>query len=68
MNIKKLFLSITAILVLVFAVAFTTYKLAPESSVTTPEIKKTGSYERPVKEGNCYRQKDSAGNSILVCG
>lgn len=38
------------------------------SSVTTPEIKKTGSYERPVKEGNCYRQKDSAGNSILVCG
>ena len=68
MNIKKLFLSIIAILGLVFAVAFTTYTLTPESSVTTPEIKKTGDYSRPVKDGNCYVQTDSARNKIRVCG
>jgi hypothetical protein len=69
MNIKKLFLSIIAILVLVFAVAFTTYTLTPESSVTTPEIKKTSDYKRPVREGNCWRQFIGAGtsDSILVC-
>jgi hypothetical protein len=69
MNIKKLFLSIIAILVLVFAVAFTTYTLTPESSVTTPEIKKTSDYKRPVREGNCWRQFIGRGDtdSILVC-
>ena len=69
MNIKKLFLSIIAILVLVFAVAFTTYTLTPESSVTTPEIKKTSDYKRPVREGNCWRQFIGTGStdSILVC-
>jgi len=66
MNIKKLFLSIIAILVLVFAVAFTTYTLTPESSVTTPEVKKTSDYKRPVREGNCWRQF-TATDSILVC-
>jgi uncharacterized protein YxeA len=67
MNIKKLFLSIIAILVLVFAVAFTTYTLTPETSVTTPEIKKTSDYKRPVKEGNCYRHTTPTG-SVLACG
>jgi hypothetical protein len=69
MNTKKLFLSIIAILVLVFAVAFTTYTLTPESSVTTPEIKKTSDYKRPVREGNCWRQFIGTGtsDSILVC-
>jgi hypothetical protein len=69
MNIKKLFLSIIAILVLVFAVAFTTYTLTPESSVTTPEVQKTSDYKRPVREGNCWRQFIGTGStdSILVC-
>ena len=69
MNIKKLFLSIIAILVLVFAVAFTTYTLTPESSVTTPEVQKTSDYKRPVREGNCWRQFIGTGDtdSILVC-
>jgi uncharacterized protein YpmS len=70
MNIKKLFLSIIAILVLVFAVAFTTYTLTPESSVTITEIKKTSNeYKRPVREGNCWRQFIGTGDtdSILVC-
>ena len=69
MKTKKLFLSIIAILVLVFAVAFTTYTLTPESSVTTPEIKKTSDYKRPVREGNCWRQFIGTGtsDSILVC-
>jgi hypothetical protein len=68
MNIKKLFLSIIAVLVLVFAVAFTTYTLTPESSVTAPEVQKTGDYSRPVKDGNCYIQTDRAGNKIRACG
>ena len=69
MNFTKLFLSIIAILVLVFAVAFTTYTLTPESSVTTPEVQKTSDYKRPVREGNCWRQFIGTGDtdSILVC-
>ena len=39
-----------------------------KSEVVTPEIKRTGSYERPVKDGNCYIQTDSTGNKIRVCG
>ena len=70
MNIKKLFLSIIAVFVLVFAVAFTTYTLTPESSVTAPEVKPTSDYRRPVREGNCWRQFIGTGDtdSILVCG
>jgi hypothetical protein len=69
MNIKKLFLSIIAILVLVFAVAFTTYTLTPESPVIMPEVKKNSDYQRPVREGNCWRQFIGTGtkDSILVC-
>jgi hypothetical protein len=39
------------------------------TSVTTPEIKKVSDcIVRPVKDGNCYIQTDSAGNKIRVCG
>ena len=38
-----------------------------KAEVTTPEIKKTSEYQRPVREGNCWRQWDTAGNSFLVC-
>lgn len=62
----KLIIMIVVVLITILAIVFTDY--SPKSSVIAPEIKKTGNYERPVKEGNCYRQKDSTGNSILVCG
>ena len=39
----------------------------PTAEVVTPEIKKTVEYKRPVREGNCWRQWDTAGNSMLVC-
>jgi hypothetical protein len=51
-----------AILYIVMFKTFTT-----KATVETPEIKKSD-YSRPVKEGNCYRQQDGAGNSLLVCG
>ena len=38
-----------------------------QATVETPEIKKTGNYERPVKDGNCWIQTDTAGNKIRVC-
>jgi hypothetical protein len=38
-----------------------------KATVKTPEIKKSD-YSRPVKEGNCFRQRDGSGNSLLVCG
>ena len=38
-----------------------------KASVETPEIKKTGNYNRPVKEGNCYRHTTPTG-SVLACG
>lgn len=41
--------------------------LTSKSEVTTPEIKKTGNYQHPVREGNCWRQF-TATDSILVCG
>ena len=51
------------ILYLVFFTSFGT-----KSEVIIPEIKRTGNYERPVKDGNCYVQTDSASNKIRVCG
>lgn len=57
-----LILAGVGILYFVFFASFTT-----KATVETPEIKKSN-YERPVKEGNCYRQKDGAGNSLLICG
>ena len=50
-----------AILYLVF------FGFGPKSEVVTPDVKKTGSYERPVKDGNCWIQTDTAGNKIRVC-
>jgi hypothetical protein len=37
--------------------------------VTTPEVRKTIDYKRPVREGNCWRQFIGTGDtdSILVC-
>ena len=40
----------------------------PAASVVAPEVKKTSDCGRPVKDGNCYIQTDSAGNKIRVCG
>jgi len=54
--------------ILVVVVLYMIFFSKPTSSVTTPEIKRTGNYERPVKDGNCYLQKDSIGNKIRVCG
>ena len=66
MNFTKLFLSIMAVFALAFAVVFITHTLAPDATVTTPEVKQTGDYRRPVREGNCWRQF-TATDSILVC-
>ena len=74
MNFTKLFLSIMAVFALAFAVVFITYTLAPDATVTTPEVKPAadyrmpvpGDYRRPVREGNCWRQF-TATDSILVC-
>ena len=62
---KQMLLLIAGVAVLytVFFVSFTT-----KATVETPEIKKSSNYERPVKDGNCYIQTDSAGNKIRVCG
>jgi uncharacterized protein YxeA len=54
--------------ILVVVVLYVIFFNKSTSSVTTPEIKRTGNYERPVKDGNCYLQKDSTGNKIRVCG
>ena len=58
-----LILAGVGILYLVFFTSFGT-----RSEVITPEIKRTGNYERPVKDGNCYRHSDTAGNQLKVCG
>lgn len=62
---KKIILILVGATVLyfVFLTAFTT-----KATVETPEIKKTSDYKRPVKDGNCYIQKDGAGNELRVCG
>ena len=67
MNITKLFLLLTAVFVLVFAVAVITHTLTPDATVTTPEVKQTGDYRRPVREGNCYRHFTPTG-TVLACG
>ena len=55
-------LASVGILYFVLSNAFTT-----KSEVVTPEVKKVSEYQRPVREGNCWRQWDTAGNSFLVC-
>jgi len=60
---------ILLLLVSAFIIFFVIFiGFGPKAEVTTPEIKRTGNYERPVKDGNCYIQSDSAGNKIRVCG
>ena len=75
MNFTKLFLSIMAVFALAFAVVFITNTLAPDATVTTPEVKPAaehrmpvpGDYRRPVREGNCYRHFTPTG-TVLACG
>ena len=57
-----LILAGVGVLYLVFFTAFT-----EKATVETPEVKKVSDYKRPVREGNCWRQWDTAGNSFLVC-
>ena len=59
-------MKLTIIMVLAFGILATGYLLETSSSVTTPEVKQTGDYRRPVREGNCWRQF-TATDSILVC-
>lgn len=62
---KTILMAVVA-LVAVFTVIFAHF--SPQATVTTPEIKRTGNYERPVRDGNCYLQTDSTGNQLKVCG
>ena len=59
---------VISVLVVATLLAIMFVDFAPKATVITPEIKKTGNYDRPVKEGNCYIQTDTAGNKIRVCG
>ena len=61
---KQIILILVGVAVLYF-VFFTTF--TTKSEVVMPEIKKTSEYQRPVREGNCWRQWDTGGNSFLVC-
>lgn len=61
----KTILMAVIVLVAVFTVIFAHFN--PKATVETPEIKKISDYKRPVREGNCWRQWDTAGNSFLVC-
>ena len=64
---KKLINVISAVLLALILYVMFFVDFAPKSEVTTPEVKKTGSYERPVKEGNCYHHTTATG-SVLACG
>ena len=59
---------VISVLVVATLLAIMFVDFTPKATVITPEIKKTGNYDRPVKEGNCYIQTDTAGNKIRVCG
>ena len=60
----------TILVILAFGILAAGYLIETPSSVTAtvvaPEIKPTGDYRRPVREGNCWRQF-TATDSILVC-
>ena len=62
---KEIIIIIAVALVTISAILFS--NSTPKPSVTTPELKKVDNYQRPVREGNCWRQWDTAGNSFLVC-
>ena len=58
------------IIIVILALGFLTagYLLEkPAATVTTPEVKQTGDYRRPVREGNCYRHFTPTG-TVLACG
>ena len=59
-------MKLTIIMILAFGILAAGYLLEKPASVTTPEVKQTGDYRRPVREGNCWRQF-TATDSILVC-
>lgn len=61
----KHILLISAGIVTLFFVMFASF--GPKSEVVVPEVKPTANYERPVKDGNCWIQSDTAGNKIRVC-
>jgi len=55
---------LSALLVIVFV------DYTPSASVIVPEapeVKKTGNYDRPVKDGTCFIQTDTAGNKLRIC-
>jgi len=61
---------ILLLLVSAFVIFFVIFiGFGPEAEVVTPEIKKADTYQRPVREGNCWRQFIGTGtkDSILVC-
>jgi len=63
-------MKLTIIMILAFGILAAGYLLEKPASVTatvvTPEVKPTGDYRHPVREGNCWRQFTST-DSILVC-
>ena len=60
----------TILVILAFGILAVGYLIETPASVTAtvtaPEVKQTGDYRRPVREGNCWRQF-TANDSILVC-
>ena len=64
----KIIMNIAVAILLAVILYLVFFGFSPKAEVVTPEIKRTGNYERPVKDGNCYLQKDSIGNQIKVCG
>ena len=61
---KQIILILVGVAVLFF-IGFGVF--GERATVETPEVKKVSEYKRPVREGNCWRQWDTAGNSFLVC-
>lgn len=57
----------TIMAVLAMLILGTVFLKEETATVTTPEVQRVSDYKRPVREGNCWRQWDTAGNSFLVC-
>jgi hypothetical protein len=60
-------MKLTIIMILAFGILAAGYLLEKPASVTIPEVKQTGDYRRPVREGNCYRHFTPTG-TVLACG
>ena len=63
----KLIMNIAVVILLAVILYLVFFEVSPKAEVVTPEVKKVSDYNRPVREGNCWRQWDTAGNSFLVC-